>query len=163
MIILIRYLQAIEAIVNKCLRVLGINIQLVQDILWTYFSQCLYFHVVSLIKIALTHFSQVTGFGLYHSYVINSLYYAMLQNWNQSLVKSEIRHYFIRLTIFILLFDCDWWKWVNNHSLFWWAQLIQLSALYTHIEGNVAKLCTQHHSNLPKGMICCHKNLLQRS
>ena len=52
------------------------------------------FHIVSLIKCSVTHFSQVTGFDLYHSYVLMNV-----TNRNQSLVKSEIRHYFIRLTI----------------------------------------------------------------
>ncbi len=37
----------------------------------------------------------MTGFGLYHSYVIMNV-----TNRNQSLVKSEIRHYFIKLTIY---------------------------------------------------------------
>ncbi len=37
----------------------------------------------------------MTGFGLYHSYVIMNV-----TNLNQSLVKSEICHYFIRLTIY---------------------------------------------------------------
>ncbi len=36
----------------------------------------------------------MTGFGLYHSYVIMNV-----TNRNQSLLKSEIRPYFIRLTI----------------------------------------------------------------
>ncbi len=43
---------------------------------------------------SVTHFPQVIGFSLYHSYVIMNV-----TNQNQSLVKSELRHYFIRLTI----------------------------------------------------------------
>ncbi len=50
--------------------------------------------IVSLINNSVTHFFQVTGFGLYHSYVTMNV-----TNRNQSFVKSEIRHYFISLTV----------------------------------------------------------------
>ncbi len=81
----------------------------------------------------------MTGFGLYHSYVI------IVTHRNQSLVKSEIHHYFIRLTICIL----------KSHTQNIRQQTSSVCFLYTYnsVFANKKIICLQHCILYYKAMV----------
>ncbi len=68
--------------------------------------------IIKLINNSLALSLQVTGFGLLHSYDVKNV-----TDQNQSLVRNELGHYFINLTLFYLIvLVCVFFKIVDKIS-----------------------------------------------